>query len=97
MHDIIVCRNMYSEFLLICHNLFLKTRWINEFGGLTEFSLELLHYIGAGNCGGLNGLADEFTYVKLTGIHCTHVHTHIRSVQMCRYTYVWMPWTDIHT
>ena len=39
---------MYSEHSLICHNSFPKNKVINEFGGLTGYSLVLVHYIGTG-------------------------------------------------
>ena len=38
---------------------FQRIWWINKFGGLTGYSLVLVHYIGTGNCGGLKGLADK--------------------------------------
>ena len=40
---------------------FQRTWSINMFGGLTGYSLVLVHYsiIGIGNCGRLKGLADK--------------------------------------
>ena len=38
----------YSEYSLICRNLFQRIWWINRFGRLTGYSLVLVHYIGIG-------------------------------------------------
>ena len=45
----------YSKFLLIRGNSFSEIWWINEFGGLTRFSLALVLVLG--NCSGLKDLA----------------------------------------
>ena len=37
-------RSVYSEYSLICHDSFQRIRWINEFGGLTGYSLVPVHY-----------------------------------------------------
>ena len=48
--------NMYS---LIHCNWFQRIRWVNEFGGLTGYSLILDIVWVLGNCGGLKGLVDK--------------------------------------
>ena len=40
--------HVYSEYSLIRCNLFQRIWWINKFGGLTGYSLVLVHYIGTG-------------------------------------------------
>ena len=55
---------MYSEYSLINPLQFVFQEYgglINELGGLTGYSLVLVHYIGTvlGNCGGLKGLVDK--------------------------------------
>ena len=39
---------VYSEYSLICHNSFSKSMVDNGFGGLTGYSLVLVHCIGTG-------------------------------------------------
>ena len=38
---------------------FQRNWWIDEFGGLSGYSLVLVHYIGTGKHGGLKGLMDK--------------------------------------
>ena len=39
---------VYSEYSLVCYNLFTKNVGINKFDGLTGYSLILVHYIDTG-------------------------------------------------
>ena len=45
----------YSEYSLICCNSFQRILWIEEFGGLTGYSLVLV----LGNCVRLKGFVDK--------------------------------------
>ena len=62
MYSLMQCAHLisslrYSEFSIVCHNLFSKE--FNEFGGLTGYSLVLVLILVPENCGRLKGLADK--------------------------------------
>ena len=54
---------------LIRHNSFQRIWWINELGGLTGYSLVLVHYIGTGKLWRINENPRNMILTILCGLH----------------------------